>query len=48
MKTIKKTTKRIFAIPADAVAIPPKPNNAATIAITRNTTAQYNMMTPLF
>jgi hypothetical protein len=39
----KKTTKQIFAIPAAAAAIPPKPSNAARIAITRNTHVYQSM-----
>jgi hypothetical protein len=35
--------KRICAIDADALAIPPKPNAAATRAKTRKISAQYNM-----
>jgi hypothetical protein len=33
-------TKRIFAMPAEAVAIPPKPKAAAVKAITKKTAAQ--------
>ena len=36
----RNTMNRIFAIPAAVPAIPPKPNSAATSAITRNTTDQ--------
>jgi hypothetical protein len=38
--TARKTKKRIFAIPVAALAIPKKPKNAATSAITKKTTAQ--------
>ena len=38
-KITMKIKNRILAIPADVAAIPPKPNIAATNAITRNTTA---------
>jgi hypothetical protein len=34
---------KTFAIPADAAAIPPNPNTAATSAIIRKVTAQPNM-----
>src|ERR1043166_499774 len=44
IKAITKMTRnrknRIFAIPADAAATPPKPNTAAITAITKNTKAQ--------
>jgi hypothetical protein len=47
---IKKSThitrnmkNKTFAIPADAAAIPPNPNTAATSAIIRKVTAQPNM-----
>ena len=36
---IKKTTNRIFAMPAAPAAIPPKPKTAAINAMTRNTAA---------
>src|SRR5690606_33844690 len=39
----RQTKHRICAIPADADAIPPKPNRAAIRAITRKITAQYSM-----
>ena len=38
--------KRIFATPAEAAAIPPKPNTAATSATTKNTRAQYSIGSP--
>jgi hypothetical protein len=45
----RKTKNKIFAIPADAPAIPPNPKAAATTATIRNTRAQYNMVaSPLF
>ncbi len=40
----KNTTNAILAKPAATDAIPPKPNIAATIAITKNITVQYNIM----
>src|SRR5262249_32444065 len=42
----RKITKQIFAMPADAAAIPPKPNSAARSAITRNTHAYQSMCFP--
>lgn len=39
--------KIIFAIPADALAIPPNPNTAAMIPTTKNTKAHPNIMSPL-
>jgi hypothetical protein len=39
-----KMPKRTFAIHAAAPAIPQKPKIAATIAMTRKTKAQYNML----
>jgi hypothetical protein len=45
MKAIKNRKKRIFAIPAAANATAPKPNNPATIATTRKTSAQYSIRT---
>ena len=41
--TTKKMKNRIFAILAAPAAIPPKPNIAAMIAITRNTHAYQSM-----
>jgi hypothetical protein len=38
------TTKMILAMPAALAAIPANPKMAAMSAITKNTTAQYNMM----
>jgi hypothetical protein len=47
MKKITHITRNMknktFAIPADAAAIPPNPNTAATSAIIRKVTAQPNM-----
>lgn len=40
----RKTTKRIFAIPADAPAIPEKPSAAAIIANMKNVRAQPSIM----
>src|SRR5205814_10535277 len=37
---------KTLAIPADAAAIPPNPNTAATSAIIRKVTAQPNMISP--
>lgn len=37
---------KTLAIPADAAAIPEKPNTAATNAIIRNTIAHVNIFTP--
>src|SRR5690625_7893135 len=39
---IKKMKNRIFAMPVAAPAMPPNTSTPATIAITRNTTAQYS------
>jgi hypothetical protein len=39
---------KIFAIPADAPAIPPNPKAAATRATIRNTRAQYSMVASPF
>ena len=39
----KKIKKIIFAIPAAAPAIPPKPKMAAIIATTKKVNAQFNM-----
>jgi hypothetical protein len=36
--------KMIFAIPAEATAIPVKPSNAATNAMTKNPRAQRNIL----
>ena len=44
---IRKTKNKIFAIPAEAAAIPPNPNTAAIRAIIRNVTAQPNIVSPL-
>lgn len=38
------TKNRTCAIPADALAIPPNPKIAATIATTKKISAQYNML----
>jgi hypothetical protein len=35
-----------FAIPADAAAMPPNPNTAATSAIIKKVTAQPNIVSP--
>ena len=39
----RKMKNKIFAIPADAPAIPPNPKAAATRATIKNTKAQYSM-----
>jgi hypothetical protein len=39
---------KIFAIPADAPAIPPKPKAPATRATIKNTRAQYSMVASPF
>jgi hypothetical protein len=47
---INKTTnikKRILAMPANAIAIPVKPNRAAIREIMKNTIAQYSILTYL-
>jgi hypothetical protein len=44
----RKITNKIFAIPAAAPAIPPKPNKAATRAITRKKIDQDNIFTSPF
>jgi len=43
IKSIRKTTNRIFAIPAAVPAIPPKPKTAATRAMIRKIIAQVNI-----
>ena len=43
-KSTMKITKRIFAIPADADAIPPNPKIPAMIASTKNVSAQDNIV----
>lgn len=43
MKRMRKTKNRILAIPAEAAAIPAKPNTAATIATIRKISVQRNM-----
>ncbi len=47
-KRTKKSTKRIFAIPTAAEAIPAKPNIAAIIAKTRNPIPQPSIVNPSF
>jgi len=42
----RKMKNIILAIPAAAAAMPPKPNNAAIIAITKKASAQRNMIAP--
>lgn len=42
----KNMKNRIFAIPAEAAAIPPKPSTAAINAIIKNVTAQPNIVSP--
>src|SRR5262249_12299687 len=42
----RNATNRIFATPAAPAAIPPKPNSAAMIAITKKTMAQWSMTPP--
>lgn len=41
---ITKMKKRTLAMPAAPAANPPKPKTAATIAITKKTAAQYNII----
>jgi hypothetical protein len=48
IKSRRKTKNKIFAMPAVAAAIPVKPKIAATRDITKNTIAQYNMVTSPF
>jgi hypothetical protein len=43
MHITRNTTNRIFAIPADAAAIPPNPRTAAISAIIRKVTAHPNI-----
>ena len=43
-KSARKMKKRTFAISAAPSAIPPNPNIAAIIAITKNITDQRNIM----
>lgn len=40
----KNTKNTIFAISADAAAMPPNPNTPAIIATTKNVSAQFNMI----
>ena len=47
MNSTKKTKNKIFATDAAPTAMPPKPNTAATKAITKKTAAQYNMIQAL-
>ena len=42
-KRIKKIKNRILAIPAAPAAIPPKPNTAAMMAITKKMIVQRNI-----
>ena len=44
----RKTKNKIFAMPADAPAIPPNPKAAATRATIKNTRAQYSMVASPF
>jgi hypothetical protein len=44
----RKTKNKIFAMPADAPAIPPNPKAAATSATIKNTRAQYSMVASPF
>jgi hypothetical protein len=50
MKKITHITRnrknKTFAIPADAAAMPPNPNTAATSAIIKKVTAQPNIVSP--
>jgi hypothetical protein len=52
MKKITHITRnmknKIFAIPAEAAAIPPNPSTAAISAIIKNVTAQPNIFSPPF
>jgi hypothetical protein len=41
---MRKTTNRIFAIPAAVPAMPEKPRTAAMIAMIKNVNAQLNMV----
>jgi hypothetical protein len=43
MKSTRKMTKSILAMPMDAAEMPPKPKSAATIATMKNIMAQYSM-----
>ena len=42
----RNITNKSFAMPADAAAIPPNPNIAATSAMIKNNTAQPNISSP--
>src|SRR6476620_7791987 len=44
----RKIKNKIFAIPADAPAIPPNPKAAATRATIKNTRAQYSLVASPF
>jgi hypothetical protein len=50
MKKITHITRnrknKTFAIPAEAAAMPPNPNTAATSAIIKKVTAQPNIVSP--
>jgi hypothetical protein len=46
MHITKNRKNKNLAIPADAAAIPPNPNTAATIAIIRKVMAQPNIVSP--
>lgn len=47
-KSTRNTKKRTLAIAAAPEAMPPKPNNAAINAITRNTIVQRNIIIKLW
>jgi hypothetical protein len=46
MHITRNRKNKTFAIPADAAAMPPNPNTAATSAIIKKVTAQPNIVSP--
>src|SRR5262249_32965707 len=48
IKSARKTTNRICAMLDAVAAMPPKPNIAAIMAITRNVSAHPSMFTPVY
>ena len=48
MNRIRKTTKRILAMPADVEAMPPNPKIPAMMAMMRNVNAQLSIVVSFF